>query len=146
MTLKANSRYNYFMHRSQRIPLGLILGDTLAILILAIFGYLTHYAGKEAFSLRWMSTFLPFCLGWVMAAIPMGIYTPSIRENWKSVFWRAGLAAALAAPFSTMLRGFWLNAAVTPIFMAVLTAFGALAMIVWRSAWAWFSGRNRRHA
>lgn len=133
------------MQSSTRIPVGLILGDALAILILAIFGYLTHYAGKEAFSLRWMSTFLPFCLGWAIAAIPMGLYTPGTRDSWKSVFWRAGLAGALAAPFATMLRAFWLNAAVSPIFMAVMTAFGALAMIVWRSAWAWFAGRDRSH-
>lgn len=126
--------------------MGLILGDILAILIVAIYGYLTHYAGKEAFGLRWLNTFLPFCLGWAMASIPMGLYLPGTRDNWKRAFWRAGLAGALAAPFATMLRGLWLNAAITPIFMAVLTAFGALAMILWRAAWAWFSTRNRPHA
>ncbi len=133
------------MQLSKRIPIGLLAGDMLAILILAIFGYLMHYAGKEAFSLRWLSTFLPFCLGWAMAAVPMGLYAPGTRDRWQQVFWRAGLAGALAAPFATMLRGFWLNAAVSPIFMGVMTAFGALAMILWRSAWAWFTGRKHKH-
>jgi hypothetical protein len=117
----------------------LALGDAAAILLLSIIGYLTHYAGKEPFSLRWLSTFLPFCLGWAMAAVPMGLYNPRIAQNWLDSFWRAALGAALAAAFATMLRGFWLNAPVQPIFMGVLASMGALAMALWRFAWGWFS-------
>ena len=124
------------------MPFGLIAGDVLAILILSIYGYWTHYAGKEAFSFRWLSTFLPFILGWALAAIPMGLYDPKTANYWQAAFWRACLAGALAAPFATMLRGFWLNAAVLPLFMAVLTAFGALAMTLWRAGYAWFVGRT----
>jgi len=124
----------------------LIVGDVLALLGLAIFGYLTHYMGKEAFSLRWMSTFLPLCLGWAMAAIPMGLFSSGTRDNWQQAWWKAGLAGALAAPFATMLRGFWLNAAVMPVFMAVMVAFGALAMLLWRGVWAWLAARKTPHA
>jgi hypothetical protein len=134
------------MQPSTKIPIGLILGDLFVVLFLALYGYLTHYAGVEPFSFRWMSTFLPLCLGWAMAAIPMGLYTPGTRDDWKRAFWRAGLAATLAAPFATMLRGFWLNGAVIPTFMAVLSAFGALAMLLWRAAWAWFAARSQNHA
>jgi hypothetical protein len=122
-----------------RHTMWLALGDAVAILLLSIIGYLTHYAGVEPFSLRWMSTFLPFCLGWAMAAVPMGLFNPRISQNWLDSFWRAALGAALAATFATMLRGFWLNAAVQPIFMGVLASTGALTMALWRSAWGWFS-------
>jgi len=117
----------------------LAIGDAAAILLLSIIGYLTHYAGVEPFSFRWLSTFLPFCLGWAMAAVPMGLYNPRISQSWLDSFWRAALGAALAATFATMLRGFWLNAAVQPIFMGVLASMGALFLSLWRAAWGWFS-------
>ena len=130
------------MLSNKKIPIGLIAGDVLGVLFLSLYGYWTHNAGKEPFSFRWISTFLPLCLGWALAAIPMGLYDPQIARAWRSVFWRACLAGALAAPFATMLRGFWLNAAVLPLFMAVLTAFGALAMTVWRAAYAFYAART----
>ena len=134
------------MLSNKKIPIGLIAGDVLGVLFLSLYGYWTHNAGKEPFSFRWISTFLPLCLGWALAAIPMGLYEPKIARVWRSVFWRAFLAGLLAAPFATMLRGFWLNAAVQPIFMAFLTGFGALLMMVWRAAYAWLVSRARTPA
>ncbi len=123
-----------------RITLWLVCGDAFAALILAIVGYLMHYAGREPFSWRWLSTFLPFCLGWALAAVPAGLYQAPIASRWQASVWRAGLAGALAAPFATMLRGLYLNAAVSPIFMLVLTANAALVMILWRGIWARLAG------
>lgn len=123
----------------------LIGGDVLAGLVLALVGYLMHYSGVEPFSLRWLSTFLPFCLGWAIAAIPMGLFQTAIAARWRQAVWRAVLAGALAAPFATMLRGIYLNAAIAPIFMLVLTAFAALAMGLWRGIWAVLAARAARH-
>lgn len=114
----------------------LICGDAIAALILAVGGYLMHYTGIEPFSLRWLSTFLPFCLGWAIAALPAGLYQAPVASRWQQAVWRAALAGALAAPFATMLRGLYLNAAVSPVFMLVLTANAALAMALWRGAWS----------
>ena len=125
-----------------RRTIWLVLGDIALILLLSIIGYLTHYAGKEPFSLRWMTTFLPFCLGWAMAAVPMGLFLPPIAQNWTRAFWRAALGAALAATFATMLRGFWLTAAVQPVFMGVLAGTGALGMGFWRAAWGYFNAKS----
>jgi hypothetical protein len=124
------------MQAHSRIQWWLIGGDVLAALILAMVGYLSHYAGREPFSLRWMSTFLPFCLGWAMAAGMAGLFRASIASRWQDAVWRAALAGALAAPFATMLRGLYLNAAVSTIFMLVLTANAAFAMALWRGIWA----------
>jgi hypothetical protein len=142
LTLLNNSNYNIYMP-SRKFLIWLITGDTLALLLLSVIGYLNHYAGREAFGFRWLTTFLPLCLGWALAAIPMGLYTPPIAGNWRQAAWRGLAAAFLAAPFATMLRGMLLGAAVVPIFMVVLSAFGGLAMMLWRGAWAWFTARKR---
>ena len=112
-------------------------------LSLAVIGYLSHYAGVEPFSLRWLSTFLPFCLGWAVAAALSGLYVPGIASRWQAAIWRAALAGVLAAPFAAMLRGLYLNAAVSPLFMIVLCANAALAMAIWRGAWAWLAHRKK---
>lgn len=128
------------MQAHSRNTLWLVCGDALVALALSIAGYLTHYAGLEPFSLRWLSTFLPLCLGWAIAAGLAGLYQPSIAKRWQAAVWRAGLAGVLAAPFATMMRGLYLNAAVSPVFMIVMVANTALAMAVWRGIWAWLAG------
>jgi glucose uptake protein GlcU len=130
------------MRAHTRVTAWLIGGDALAILVLSVAGYLSHYAGQEAFTFRWLSTFLPFWLGWVLAAMLGGMYRAEIAARWQSAAWRAVIAGALAAPFATMLRGLYLNAAVAPIFMIVLTATAALAMSIWRLFWAWLAQRK----
>jgi hypothetical protein len=120
-------------------------GDILMALILSIVGYLTHYANLEAFSWRWLSTFLPFCLGWILAATSSGLYSDAISGHPWQAAWRAGIAAGLAAPFAAMLRGVYLNAAVSPLFMVVLSACSALGFGVWRCLWAWFGDGKKAH-
>ena len=76
----------------------LIVGDALAILAVSVIGYLMHYAGKEPFSLRWLSTFLPFCLGWALIAPWLGLYQAGTADRLGQVWWRAVLAAFLVSP------------------------------------------------
>jgi len=123
----------------------LIVGDALAILAVSIVGYLTHYAGKEPFSLRWLSTFLPFCLAWALIAPWLGLYARAVSGNLKQVWWRAALAAWLAAPFAAWLRGLWLNAAIIPVFVTVLGPSAALGMALWRTAWAALTSKKPAH-
>ncbi len=123
----------------------LIVGDTLAILAVSVIGYLLHYAGKEAFSLRWLSTFLPFCLGWALIAPWLGLFRAGTADRLDQVWWRAILAAFLTAPFAAWLRGLWLSAAIIPVFVTVLGATSALGMVLWRSAWAAFVQRKISH-
>jgi len=121
----------------------LVCGDGLVILVLSIAGYLTHYAGQESFSLRWMSTFFPFWLGWTAAALLGGLYSAGIQSRWQTAVWRGAVAGILAAPFATMLRGLYLNTAVSPLFMIVLTATAGLALAVWRASWALLARRMK---
>ena len=123
----------------------LIVGDILAILAVSVIGYLMHYAGKEPFSLRWLSTFLPFCLGWALIAPRFGLYQAGIADRLGQIWWRPVLAAFLAAPFAAWLRGLWLSAAIIPVFVTVLGATSALGMLLWRAAWAAFTQRKANH-
>jgi hypothetical protein len=120
----------------------LVGGDILAVLVLSIIGYLMHYAGKEPFSFRWLSTFLPFCLGWGMAASLAGLYSAPVASHWRESVWRAALAGILAAPFAAMVRGLYLDAAVSPLFMIVLSAFAMATMALWRGIWAMLASRK----
>jgi hypothetical protein len=51
------------------------------------------------------------------------------------------LAMIFAAPLAAVLRGFFLNAPILPIFALVLSATSALGMLVWRGIWYWISKR-----
>lgn len=114
------------------------LGDGLALLLVSVIGYLTHYAGKEPFSLRWMTTFVPFCLGWALAAPAFGLYR--LQKPLPAAL-RAVAAAFLAAPFAAWLRGLTLSAAISPVFVLVLACFAGLGLGLWRLAWALTGGR-----
>lgn len=123
----------------------LILGDVLAILAVSIVGYLTHYAGKEPFSLRWLSTFLPFCLGWFLLAPWFGLFSPGTADQPARAWWRAALAAWLIAPFAAWLRGLWLNAAIVPVFVTVLGPSAALGLALWRWVFARLARPRQTH-
>ena len=137
-------RYNRCMD-SRRARNLLILGDLLAILAVSIVGYLTHYAGKEAFSLRWLSTFLPFSLGWFLLAPWLGLFRAETADDPARVWWRAALAAWLIAPFAAWLRGLWLNAAIVPVFVTVLGPSAALGLALWRWVWASLARQKAAH-
>lgn len=130
------------MKNAGRRTFWLAVGDILLILIVSIAGYLNHYAGREVFSLRWLSTFIPLCLTWWAAAGLSGLYSEQARGAPWQAAWRAGLAAGLAAPSAAMLRGLYLGAAVAPVFMLVLSAFSALGFGLWRGFWSWWMGRR----
>jgi hypothetical protein len=120
-----------------RIPALLWLGDVAVFLAISLIGYFFHAVG-EAFSWRWLATFLPFCAGWLLIAPWMGVYRPENAVRFRP-FWRAALAAFLAAPFAAWLRGEWLNAVILPLFVLVLGLNAAFGMGVWRLVYPWIA-------
>ena len=116
--------------RSTRI--WLIIGDILAILVVSLVGFLTHYG--EIRGWRWVTTFLPVLAGWFAIAPWLGVYHPDL---WRARdAWRAALAAFLSAPLAAWLRGAWLNSAILPVFVLVLGLTDALGFLVWRLLWS----------
>jgi len=125
----------------RRISPLLLLGDFLVVLALSVGGFLFH---NEGFSWRLLSTLVPSLVSWVLIAPWLGLYRPEISAL-PSQAWRAALAGLLAAPFAAFLRGLWLNSAILPLFVAVLSGTTALGMGLWRLAWSASVRRTSSH-
>ncbi len=126
----------------QRGQIGwLLLGDTLAIWIVTMLGFLSHY--REIAGWRWLSTFMPGLAAWLVISPWLGVYRGEVFQQPRRV-WRPGLAALLSAPLAATLRGFWLNEAIPPVFVLVLGLTNTLGLLLWRLAWAWFAQRASR--
>jgi hypothetical protein len=104
----------------------------LAILVVTIAGFLTHYGA--ILNWRWLTTFFSVLAAWFAVAPWLGVYREDLACQPRQV-WRPVLAALLSAPLAATLRGAWLNAAVLPLFAAVLGLTNALGILIWRFGW-----------
>jgi hypothetical protein len=120
----------------------LLLGDILAVLAVTLIGFWTHYG--EITGWRWLSTFFPVLAAWFAIAPWLGVYQAEFSRRPLQV-WRPALAALLSAPLAAALRGLWLNAVITPVFVAVLAATDALGFLVWRWLWTAIARRIEHH-
>jgi hypothetical protein len=120
----------------------LLLGDILAVMVVSLIGFLSHYGELPGW--RFFTTALPALVGWFLIAPWLGVYRPEHSANWRSV-WRVGLAALLSAPLAGWLRAVWLGTAVAPVFVLVLGLTNALGLIVWRLLWPWITRWGNRN-
>lgn len=128
--------------RLWRTPLlWLLLGDILAILIVSLIGFFTHYG--EIRGWRWLTTFFPVLVGWFAIAPWLGVYQEELAGR-PAHAWRGALAAFLSAPLAAWLRGAWLNSAILPVFVFVLALTDALGFFIWRSIGSWLVGWSKR--
>jgi len=126
--------------KTQRALLtGLLAGDVLASLIITMIGFMTHYGAINDW--KWTTTFIPVLASWLAVAPWLGLYDPA-RFRQPGQAWRAAVAAALSAPLAATLRGLWLGAAISTIFVLVLAATSALGFLIWRWVWAWVARRS----
>lgn len=109
--------------------LWLVIGDILAILVVSLAGFITHYG--EISGWRWITTFIPVLVGWLVIAPWLGVYRLELAGR-SSQVWRAALAAFLSAPLAAWLRGAWLNSAILPVFVLVLGLTDAFGLMIWR--------------
>jgi hypothetical protein len=118
----------------------LILGDVLAIFIITILGFATHGEAELSSLPRMAAVFFPLVIAWFLLAPAVGLFQLEISSN-PGQLWRPVLAMIFAAPLAAVLRGFFLNAPVLPIFALVLSATSAFGILVWRGMWYWISKR-----
>ena len=121
-----------------RLSIPLAAGDLLAILALSLIGFFFH---NDEFSWRLLATFLPACAAWALIAPWIGVYRAEHTARPLQV-WRPALAGFLSAPLAAWLRGLWLNAAISPVFVLVLALTTAAGMGLWRLAWTLFTQRT----
>lgn len=119
----------------------LILGDSLAILIVTIIGFASHGEANTSLLPRMGAVFFPLTIGWFFLAPFLELFQPEITSNSKQL-WRPVVAMIFVGPLAAILRGLILNAPVIPIFAVVLSATSAFGMLVWRVLYLFFSGRN----
>ncbi len=121
----------------------LILGDTLAILIVTIIGFATHGEADLTFMPRMAAMFFPLLIAWFLLAPFLGLFEPGATSS-AGQLWRPVLAMVFAAPLATVLRGLILNAPIIPIFAVVLSATSAFGMLVWRGIYFFIQKRSVR--
>jgi len=120
----------------------LLLGDALAILAVTLIGFATH--GLSTATPRWLTTYLPLLLSWLLLAPWFGVFLPTNYCRPLQT-WRALLAVVYAAPLAALLRSLWLGTAVVPVFVLVLAATSALGIGLWRVGWSFLCRRIGRH-
>jgi hypothetical protein len=118
----------------------LLAGDVIVLVVVTAVGFANHHTLESA-GLRMFSTLVPLVIAWFMVAPFLGAYdlerAADLRQLWRP-FW----AMVLAGPMAALLRGFWLNSPILPIFVVVLGGISALSILGWRLSVALLAGRR----
>lgn len=114
--------------------LPLIIGDTLAIGLVTLWGFASHNTLDTA-GTRIFSTFFPLLGAWVLAASLVDLYDRQKALDLRQL-WRPLWAMVFAAPLAAWLRGIWLGSPILPIFVLILGSAAAMGLILWRGIYA----------
>jgi|AntDeeMetagen134_2_1112570.scaffolds.fasta_scaffold09244_2 lysylphosphatidylglycerol synthetase-like protein (DUF2156 family) len=110
------------------------LGDLLAIATFVVAGELSHGYTLPEHAWRFVGTFVPFALSWVLVAVVGTLYTREAVANLRTSVGRTLLAWGLAVVIAQALRStsvFPGGAAVT--FALVSFAVGGALLVAWRA-------------
>jgi len=118
----------------------LLVGDILVLAVVTAVGFASHGTLGSA-GTRMLTTFLPVLAGWFMTAPFLGVYDPQRAADWRQL-WRPFWAMVLAGPMAALLRGFWLNSPILPVFVVVLGGISALSILSWRLIYALLAARK----
>ena len=109
----------------------LVFGDSLALLVTTLLGFITHDEVAISFLPRFLALFVPLVIAWFLLAPWFGLFRQEISSSLRQ-FWRTVFAMAFVAPFAVVMRSLVLNTAILPIFAVVLAATSAIGMLLWR--------------
>ena len=116
-------------------------GDIAAIVVVTIIGFASHDELGVSALLRMPSTLVPLLLAWFLAAPFVGLFNPEVTTQPRQL-WRPLAVMLFAGPLAALLRAFWLNTTVIPIFGVVLSVSTGIALLIWRSLWyGWLRSR-----
>jgi hypothetical protein len=119
----------------------LIVGDVITLVLVTVIGFASHGTLGSA-GTRMLTTFIPLAAAWFMVAPILGLYNLKLISEPRNL-WRPLYAVLIAAPLAAWLRGIMLNSQILVLFVAVLGAFGALGVIVWRVVFYLIQSRTR---
>jgi len=127
---------SFVASRLDRGAAPLVVGDVLAIVAVLTWGALRHnpaefLADNPAYL---AGIYAPFLIGWVVAAVPVGAYSPGAAESAKASVPLAVRSWIPAAILGAGLR--WVGAfhgGATPVFVLVVILAGGVALAVVRT-------------
>jgi hypothetical protein len=119
----------------------LLAGDILVLGLMTLVGFASHGAFSTA-GARMLTTFLPVLAAWLLLGPHLGVFDEARAEDSRQL-WRPFWAWVLAAPLAACLRGAWLGTPILPVFVAVLAATNALALLLWRGLYLLAAVRMR---
>ncbi len=109
------------------------VGDLLAIASFVIPGSIRHGYPPMDFPLRTLDTFIPFLIGWILAALLGGLYTADALKNTRRILSWTVPAWILALLIGHALRATPLfHGGTSPTFFIVTLGVGASVGIGWR--------------
>lgn len=118
--------------RSPRAATGLLVGDVLAVYAFVLVGTLDH--GFAIDPVRMTLTALPFLIGWLVLAIPLGLYgTYAADLPWTAVATLGTWAVAVVIGGFLRETVYFPGASPTSFLLASLV-FGGLIVVGWRTA------------
>jgi hypothetical protein len=114
----------------------LAVGDIAAIAVVTVIGFASHGELGSNALLRMPSTLVPLMVAWFLAAPFVGLFNPEVSAQPRQL-WRPLAVMLFAGPLAALLRAFWLNTTVIPIFGLVLSVSTGIALLIWRALWCW---------
>lgn len=118
------------------------IGDVVAIFLFTLLGFASHHSlAGEGIALRFSATFFPWLVSYLLIGKRLDVFDVAAAGE-RAVIWQAALAMLLASPLAAVLRGFWLNRDVSPVFVAVMAGVSSLVIVLWRAAYVlWIANR-----
>jgi hypothetical protein len=122
-----------------------LVGDLLAIAVFVVMGEISHE--YSLLSLRVLGTYAQFLLGWLIVAIPVGVYATDYRRDLTrsmALVLGAWLGADVVAQGLRSTSIFPGNAALTFAIVAFLV--GGVLLVTWRLTLALVTSRRQSTA
>ena len=121
----------------------LILGDTLALLVLTVIGFVSHGETDASYLPRAAAMFGPYLAGWFALAPAMRLFYADLVRSARQL-WRPALTGLFAGQLAVTLRGLLLQSDVQPLFAVIIGATTAFGMFVWRGIALELAERNSK--
>ena len=119
------------LERLSRQHILLLIGDCVVFAIVTVFGFASRETlGTAGF--RILTIFVPAVIACLLIASFLSVYDIDMITRLRDL-WRPPWAMVLAAPMAAFLRGAWLGPPIIPIFIVVIDAGNASAILTWRA-------------
>ncbi len=119
----------------------LAAGDVLALLLFIGVGLQNHNMTDNVVAAV-ARIAAPFLIGWFVAALALGAYSPGLVRNPGAFMLRSVLAWAVGMAVGLLLRNTVFGSDFSPVFAIITFVFTAIFLLGWRAAFTWLTNRR----